>query len=565
MEVSGRRETSRNDRDHGGQLCQPCRGEGDEVPAEGYCENCNEYFCSSCLKVHRKMAVTKNHVIKSKDEMPTSPVKTDPCVQPCDIHKSETVKYYCHQHDSVGCGDCMVIDHKTCKVELVSHVSGNYGNSGEIKMIKESIEEIERRINLVRQEMKGNLKTAADMKAKIVDEIRHFRKELNAYLDQTEAELLSEVEQLNANDVDVQKDLLKECDSIESEVKVFQEKIDQHEDKINQLFVTVKLAKKRLETYQESVKSLSSVKRINSYSFEPSEDLKALQVSQSPFGALSVATKTCTVKKKKTIADMKAHFLRELNVRAENESKCLITGMAIISSGEILLADFSSKSLKVLNIQENKIVSRYMYSPPVAPWDVTIINADESALTLPVVGKILFMNTTEGLSESHTLDVKPWCKGIDYHNGKIAVSYTSYPAVVEVLNMEGEILHHSDFPTNRSYFPGYLCFSKDGKSIFVSDETHNTVQEHSAEGQLKTKIAENLKGPSGLVVTRDGTIVVCDHDGDTLSMIVPTTRKVIPLFVKHVNKPRSVLICEESNQMYISEYNNKCIKVFDLK
>ncbi|XP_053395674.1 E3 ubiquitin-protein ligase TRIM33-like [Mercenaria mercenaria] len=144
MEVSGRK----HGRDKGEILCQPCHGEDDEVPAEDYCENCNEYFCSSCLKVHRKMAVTKNHVIKSKADMPRTNVQSDPCVEPCDIHRTEIVKYYCHQHDSVGCGDCMVIDHKTCNVELVSDVSGNYhGNSGEIEMTKENIKEIERRIN----------------------------------------------------------------------------------------------------------------------------------------------------------------------------------------------------------------------------------------------------------------------------------------------------------------------------------------------------------------------------------------------------------------------------------
>ncbi|XP_053395676.1 E3 ubiquitin-protein ligase TRIM71-like [Mercenaria mercenaria] len=560
MEVSGRR----LGRDKDEILCQPCHGEGDEVTAEGYCENCNEYFCSLCLKVHRKMAVTKNHVIKSKVDMPRTNIQSDPCVEPCDIHKTEIVKYYCHKHDSVGCGDCMVIDHKACKVELVSDVSGNYGNSGEIETIKEKIEEMERRISSVKQDMKDNFNAAADMKARIVKEIKLFRKELNTHLDQAEAELLSEVEQLNAKDVVVQKQGLKECDSMETVMKQFQQTIDQHEDKVNQLFVTAKLAKERLVTYKESVKRLSSEKSISRCTFVPSKDIQALMVSQSPIGAISVVTEICADLKKKTIVDKKAQFVRELNVRGENKSGCRITGMAMISSDEILLADYNSNSLKIINVSENRITSRYSCAH--GPFDVTTINIDNSATTLPVPGKILFMNKRGGLSESHTIKVKQWCRGIDHHNGKIVVSFTCYPAAVEVLNMKGEILHHADYPMSVNCTLYYLGYSNDGKSFFVSDNGGNTVWELSADGQLKTKISENLKGPCGLAVTKDGTIVVCNRgDNDKLTLIFPDTRKLQYLFVKNVKNPEAVLICEDSSKMYISECNNMHIKVFDLK
>ncbi|XP_053395675.1 uncharacterized protein LOC128555897 [Mercenaria mercenaria] len=314
--------------------------------------------------------------------------------------------------------------------------------------------------------MKGNLKTAADMKDKIVDEIKLFRKELNTYLDRAEAELLSEVEKLHAKGVFVQKEGLKECDSMETVMKQFQQTIDQHEDRANQLFVTVKLAKKRLITFQESVKRISSEKIISRCTFKPSKDIQALKVSQSPIGAISVVTKVYAVPKKNTIVDMKAQFVQELNVRAKNESVCRITGMTMISGDEILLADYSGKSLKVINVSENRITSRYSCSHE--PWDVTTINIDKSAATLPEVGKILFMNT-RGLSESHTIDVKQFCRGIDHHNGKIAVSFTCYPAAVEILNMKGEILHHSEYPRSANCFPHYLGYSNDGKSIFVSD------------------------------------------------------------------------------------------------
>ncbi|XP_060590478.1 E3 ubiquitin-protein ligase TRIM33-like [Ruditapes philippinarum] len=128
-------------------LCQPCECDGDTIEAEAFCETCNEFICSPCLKVHRKLAVSKNHVIKSKDEMPISREKQkDPCTELCSVHHTEIIKFYCEDHNSVGCGDCMVLSHKTCSVKLVSDVSDNYDTCEELVQIKSKTETFLRRI-----------------------------------------------------------------------------------------------------------------------------------------------------------------------------------------------------------------------------------------------------------------------------------------------------------------------------------------------------------------------------------------------------------------------------------
>ncbi|XP_045160844.2 uncharacterized protein LOC123525760 [Mercenaria mercenaria] len=565
MEVSGRSETPRKNIYHENIQCQPCQGEGDEVSAEGYCENCNEYFCSSCLRVHRKLAVTKNHVLKCKDQMPKTKVKINPSVEPCSIHKSEIIRYYCYLHDSVGCGDCMITDHKSCKVGLVSDVAADFSNSREITMIKRKMGEIERRISYVKEEMKGNFKFIAKMKAKVVQEIKLYRIELNSYLDQAEAELLNEVEQLNTKDVAMQNNYMKECDSIEAEIKHFQEKIKQYETKINPLFVTVKLAQKKMETCQESVISFSSAATMNSSTFEPSKDIQALKASHSLIGKLAVVTKPCFTEQKRRIMDMEAQYVGELNVQGEQEAGCTISGMAMLSCEEILLADGKSKCLKIFNLLENKITSTYITSPPERPWDVTVINAHKNAATLPDVGKILLINTKNGLSGAHCLKVRTNCRGICSIKGTLVVSFDS-PASIQILDMKGYILC-SVKDTRMLSFPGHLVWSKYSESIYVSEFTKKTVCELTAEGQLKaTYKSDNLKGPRGLTVTSDGTVVVCsENDSDKVSIMVQNDTEMLPLYVSNVQRPMSLLFCEDSNKMYISEHSTPYIKTFDLK
>ncbi|XP_045188247.2 uncharacterized protein LOC123546124 [Mercenaria mercenaria] len=566
MEVSGRTKSNQEDGKEN-IICQPCHGDGDNVPAEGYCETCNEYFCSSCLKFHRKQSVSKNHVIRSKAEMPRVQIQTDPCSELCAVHKTEIVKFYCQVHNLVGCSDCMVLEHKSCKVQLVSDVSGNYGNSDELEQIKKKIEDLRKDISASKHEIKRSLQVAEEVKIKIIKDIKSYRREMNSYLDHVETDLIQEVEKLNTNDVSQQSQFLDECKAMENEINDFQDKLDKYADKINQLFVTAKLARMKIEEFQKDSENLASRSQINVCKFEPCKEMESLKRNQTQLGHIATQTQAFTVHRKKYLVDMKAHYEKKLDVKTTGDiSICWITGLAMLSPDELLLVDYQNDSLKVLNVRDNTITTRY--KTPGEPWDVTVINSGTVAVTLLNKGKILFMSTKNGLSESHSLEVRNGCRGIDHHNGVIAVSFIGPPAV-QILNMKGDILHEVK-DTSMFQRPEYIAFRGD-KSIVVSDCGKHAVYELTVDGQLKaTMTSENLKSPGGLAVTSNGTVVVCDQgNSGRVSMIIPDTREILPLFVQHDQKPSSILVCEESNKLFICEDSSSddCnyIKMYNLK
>ncbi|XP_045188165.2 transcription intermediary factor 1-alpha-like [Mercenaria mercenaria] len=347
MEVSGRTKSNQEDGKEN-ILCQPCHGDGDNVPAEGYCETCHEYFCSSCLKFHRKQSVSKNHVIKSKDEMPRVKIQTDPCSELCAFHHTEIVKFYCQGHNSVGCGDCMVLEHKSCKVQLVSDVSGNYGNSDELEQIKRKIEDLRKDISASKHEIKRSLQVVEDVKIKIIKDIKSYRREMNNYLDRVETELIQEVEKLNAYDVSQQSQFLDECKTMENEISDFQDKLDNHMDKINELFVTAKLARMKIEKFQRDFKKVASSSQIHLCKFEPCKELDLLKRNQTQLGIIKTQTQKFTAQIKKSIVDMKAHYVKKLDVTTTGDIyNCWITGLAMISPDELLLVDYHNDSLKI--------------------------------------------------------------------------------------------------------------------------------------------------------------------------------------------------------------------------
>lgn len=293
MEVSGHKDWDTGSRQYN-ILCQPCQSEDENIPATSFCETCNIFICASCFRSHRKLPLTKNHVIKSKDEMPRTPTQTDPCSELCATHKTEIVKFYCLSHDEVGCGDCMVVHHKACKVDLVPNVSGNYRNSEELQNVKCLLDKVVQQITSHKEDIKSNLKAAAEIYMEVVEEIKTFREDINIYLDNAEAELLKDVKRLRDTDESLQNKLLEECEAMHKELEKMQRALESNMNRTNHLFVSAKFAKRKLKMCQESADIIEPKCQIHVYRFEPDKDLMTPKLSKSALGSVTLQSKKNT-------------------------------------------------------------------------------------------------------------------------------------------------------------------------------------------------------------------------------------------------------------------------------
>ncbi|XP_060559298.1 E3 ubiquitin-protein ligase TRIM33-like [Ruditapes philippinarum] len=186
MEVPGRtQDTSPDDRigmSFSGDeavFCQPCSGDGDTMIAIGYCQNCNECLCAVCLKVHRKQAVSRNHIILDGDTMPrvTLPVVTpNACSEICTKHENEIVKYFCISHDAVGCGDCMIIDHKSCKVDRIQDISTEYLNGTEHQNILKKVKQLVKDTDEIKRKLQASEENMRQAYTQAIKDVKAFKK-----------------------------------------------------------------------------------------------------------------------------------------------------------------------------------------------------------------------------------------------------------------------------------------------------------------------------------------------------------------------------------------------------
>ena len=106
-------------------VCTSC---DDHSSSTSYCLNCTEWLCEACVQAHQRVRVTKDHEIKSREELKDSLKnrgRTERALY-CDKHPSEKLKLFCANCERLTCRDCQLLEHKDHKYQFVNEAAGRY-------------------------------------------------------------------------------------------------------------------------------------------------------------------------------------------------------------------------------------------------------------------------------------------------------------------------------------------------------------------------------------------------------------------------------------------------------
>ncbi|XP_072033916.1 E3 ubiquitin-protein ligase TRIM33-like [Amphiura filiformis] len=108
-------------------VCTNC---DDNATVSAWCQDCQEWLCEDCVKAHHRVRVTKDHVIRSKEEVdaPDSGAAQPEALRSdikffCRIHKQEPLKLYCETCDKLTCRDCQLLEHKEHRYQFISEAA----------------------------------------------------------------------------------------------------------------------------------------------------------------------------------------------------------------------------------------------------------------------------------------------------------------------------------------------------------------------------------------------------------------------------------------------------------
>ncbi|KAM4570038.1 transcription intermediary factor 1-alpha isoform 2-T2 [Odontesthes bonariensis] len=147
------------------QLCMSC---DDNTEATGYCVECVEFLCVTCIEAHQRVKFTRDHTIRQKEEV--SPEALGLSTQRpvfCDIHKQEPLKLFCETCDRLTCRDCQLLKHKDHNYQFLEDAYRNHKQYLETMTLqlqdkRKAIEEVSTCINAGLQQVEENRKAVTN-------------------------------------------------------------------------------------------------------------------------------------------------------------------------------------------------------------------------------------------------------------------------------------------------------------------------------------------------------------------------------------------------------------------
>lgn len=150
------------------QVCTSCE---DNAGTIGFCVECGEWLCKTCVEAHQRVKITKDHTIRTKEDANTESVGTSgqrPVF--CPIHKQEHLKLFCETCDTLTCRDCQLLEHKEHRYQFLEEAFQNQKGMIEATMAK--LQEKKNFVHFTVSQVQSRLKELSETHKKVEHEIK---------------------------------------------------------------------------------------------------------------------------------------------------------------------------------------------------------------------------------------------------------------------------------------------------------------------------------------------------------------------------------------------------------
>ncbi|XP_060554317.1 uncharacterized protein LOC132715344 [Ruditapes philippinarum] len=527
MAVSGRKQIdllgsvaagSAEDFDH---CCEPCLTTGQHIEAHGFCVTCQEYLCKNCHDVHRKTKVSRNHQILQRydfDKIQTTRKSNNECTEMCQVHEKEIIKFYCPSHHALVCNDCIVLGHRTCKVDYIPEKCVGIADGTEFGDVMQKLGEKLKEASEISKKAKSSRSNINDYSKEIIKAITEFRKEINDRLDLMQKDALNNAEEIKSNNNKIIQHVLDTCENTISGIKCLQSSLhaskSNHED--GQLYIDMKRAESTLKSYELNDAEQTLMHTNMHYSFQRNSELETLFCKKMVFGESVNHSRHESTKVIKAVDRLIEKG--DINVKTSSDKMtCHITGCAVLNTNKLVLADWENKKVKLISIENKRVQEEKALDS--GPCDIAVMSQDLFAVTMPYIKEIVVMTTDDKLSCVRSIKVDRQCYCIDFNQDCLYVACLSPPSVI-VLNTPGDILNNISLNfLSPDYIP-YIAVRKDSKLLYISDFDNDNITSVSLQGKVTATYKHtDLSGPCGMLMLDDGALLVCCYKNGTIHKV----------------------------------------------
>ncbi|XP_060567966.1 uncharacterized protein LOC132726639 [Ruditapes philippinarum] len=580
-------------------FCEHCNKHDKQyVPAEGFCEECFEYLCGTCLKFHRRYNVS--HTIKDKDNMPK-----DFCLEECSVHQDELVKFYCKVCKKFACTECKTQDHGNCgMVSYLPTLVQGIEHSQEIKELTENLEMLMKDLENTQKHVNKNKDNIASQETKILDTVMKKKEEILSTIEKDKKERIQDFDKIMEETIQtlrqekiekLQENKTRLEELLDNEETDIKKEINKDDDEKVLRDITAEISKMKTNLHKISKKLVyhkNTDQRCEMFAVmkegqEIIEQLKPEADKQWKNNSIHHYKVECKLSDQNitTIQDCKKFFtLQEIHKsevertatyignKTDIKFNCsLFSSFCLLSENCLLITNYGSEKLIIFKDLSVRNSPYDRIDLPQYPWAVAKVDNKKVAVTHPQLGIIRLITFSKSMTVTNTEDVAVGvdCLGVAYSNSKLIVSYKTRPATVKILDMFGKVLktydedHHGNPLFGKPYF---LTISEDNTVIYVSDYRKSCVLGLTFDKNVKAIYKDDqLKWPCQLTVDRSGAVFVCGLQSGNIHQLSSDLTKVKILLDKEqrVIHPLCVAYCQYKNRLYLGQIEND-IKVYDL-
>ncbi len=175
--------------------CQHC-GENE---ATGYCRNCSEFYCQSCIEVHKKWKALADHDIAMFEVVQAEAINLVPtkkAIMACSKHPGKSLEIYCETCEELICHNCTVKSHHYHEYDLVGDCFHKHRDA-----ITASVQPVRRQLDSINQAV-GEIDARSQ---RLAEQILPTKQKIQVEIDQLQNALEARKRELMAHVDEVAK------------------------------------------------------------------------------------------------------------------------------------------------------------------------------------------------------------------------------------------------------------------------------------------------------------------------------------------------------------------------
>ncbi|XP_053374059.1 uncharacterized protein LOC123532975 [Mercenaria mercenaria] len=293
----------------------------------------------------------------------------------CERHHLKTVDMFCQNHDIVGCGTCIAVDHRACQdVFYIPEI---------VKSRANVIPEFLQCMKNIGSKFKEFLKTFSDEvdalkanKQRELETVKTFAKKIKEKIKEAERDAITKVEERYEK---LMVKMNEDIDNIKREMDNFETTkgfIESTVGNNSETFVAMKLNGNKIAKAEAASHGIAQIQLGRRVHFTLDPKFEEMSKERMCLGNVK-------------IMPYSFEYKGTVDIKLDSDAKpCNVYGSCVLSDGSIVFADNSNKNLKLVDGVALTVLD--YYNLKTEPWDMCCLDDKEVGVCLKNEKKVKF-------------------------------------------------------------------------------------------------------------------------------------------------------------------------------